>query len=182
MRPALIIGIGFLCFTLTGCLDKLGLGGPKGGEEGTLQAEANELRATVTELHDRKKELSKELSGKKKAVKDLDNLEEKEARLREESAPIARYVNGLKVADEYLESQLAVWKVATRDSLKGLAIGSFRTISGVEVANAVITEIGDEAVVIKFDGGEKPFEWKELPENLRIGLVHEPTVRLGGGI
>jgi len=161
--PQLVI---VLC--VTGCV--------KEAELQALRDEVKQLALEADQLKNDRSALEEDFRVKNGLATQFQRLQEREAKMRLELEQIHRYVDQLKVAQEYVDARLPQWREATRRSLKGLRLGNVDLINGTSLVDAEVVEVADASVKIKHARGESDYPIDELPEAARVLLVHEPTV------
>ncbi len=87
------------------------------------------------------------------------------------------YAAKLEEATVYLQQSISLWKVACRKSMSGMSLGSFLLSDGRSIASGRVGEVKDDGVVVEHDGRSEFFDYRQLPEAVRVRVVHEETLR-----
>ena len=162
----------FPAFLLAGCQEN------EDEEMALLDAEYEELEDKIDEQQAIQSKLTKEKNDLTKTIRDFQYNQKKEAAMLLEIQPIVDYMAKLDESDKYLDSELDLWRPATRDSFKGVELGNL-DVAGKSYPNAVISSVTDDGLIIDSNGAEATILFEELPIELRLKLVHEPTVKAG---
>ena len=148
----------------------------KRSELAALEKDGSDLAQEGMRLRNEIKIASEEFRRRERLVSQFQELQEKEAEMKLEMEAVTNYVDQLKSAHEHVYKALPIWKQATRRSLVGLRLGNVNLLSGKTLIEAEVVEVGDETVQFKQTQGVIDVRMDDLPESVRLTLVHEPTI------
>lgn len=172
---------------LTGCLESPSGGGTSGSNDPDESKPVN-LAAEIEKAQKRSEGLEKRLEGLNKTLAKLTGADEGESgnegaddKKSASATAGAEYVSKLRDSEAYFFGELQTWRQATRESFKGIEIGSITTTSGDVYSAVVITKVGDDTLEIEHSDGDATLEIGDLDKKLRRNLIHETTVLVDGG-
>ncbi len=142
-----------------------------------VKAEIADLNVELRAAKDERNGLNVKERELEKLIYNLEGVQKKEREVKVELSDIAEYHRGLKAAYDYTSSLSRKWEVATRKSLIGENLGLVR-LTDKTLAGAVIVELDAEKVILKHSEGEETVKLAELPEAMRVKLIHVATIKL----
>lgn len=162
----------FPAFLLAGCQEN------EDEEMALLDAEYEELEDKIDEQQAIQSKLTEEKNDLTKTIRDFQYNQKKEAGMLLAIELIVDYTEKLGESETYLDSELDLWRPATRDSFKGVELGNL-DVAGKSYPAAVISSVTGDSLIINSNGAEETILLEELPIELRLKLVHEATIEAG---
>jgi predicted RNase H-like nuclease (RuvC/YqgF family) len=141
-----------------------------------FKAEAAELEALIAQQEAINKELSRETSVMNAKTAKFKDLQKAKSEIASSHETVNRYYADLEASQEFLDERLAVWRKASRESMLDREIGTVRLTDGDILRKSVIKSIEENEVTLEHSSGTSAVAFENLPLDLRVALVHEPTI------
>jgi hypothetical protein len=175
----------FPALLLSSCFDSGGESEADDPEEAAYReekAERDAIREKVAELKEEKKSLEAKIKSLKSASSRKDTLAKEEIDGLAQLEATRQYVSKLDEVSKAVDSSLAAWRDATRNSFKGVQLPEIVTVDGRTYAGVTINGVLDDSIVIEHSGGMETLPVTQLPIGLRRNVIHEATVLTEQGL
>ena len=150
-------------------------------EKETTSAPERSADPEIAKLEEEKEDLENQIEQIEDDLENVDVELADEIEAVERLEEIRKYGNAAERLHGELALALEKWREATRKSFVGVKLREIVTVGGDTYSNVTITNVTDDTLTFEHSGGMQTLEIITLPVQLRMNLIHEPTVLASRG-